>query len=141
MKIYNILTLLFLIGLTITACNEGTPNSQQEETRTNIDLTTLQGTWVIDTVKLGDIVRNSLNGGTFNFVNDQEFISGVNLQGTGIEIDKPTTYQVDEKSIKIMGNEAIVFDIKQLNSDKMVLNARIRGLECRFSFSRQEELN
>ncbi|MFK7946906.1 MAG: hypothetical protein AB8G11_04905 [Saprospiraceae bacterium] len=138
MKILNTLTLLLLIGLTIAACKDETPTNQEESA---VDLTVLQGIWTIDTVKLGDKVRNSLNGGTFNFVNDTEFISGVNLQGTGIEIDKPTTYELDGESIKIMGTEALVFDIQRLDTEKMVLNARIRGLECLFSFSRQEELN
>jgi hypothetical protein len=136
MKVFNTLILLLLIGLTIVACKEEAPTTQEEGA---VDLTVLQGTWVIDTVKLGDIVRNSLNGGTFNFVNEREFLSGVNLQGTGIEMDKPTTYELDGESIKIMGNEALVFDIQQLNAEKMVLNARIRGLDCRFNFSRQKE--
>ena len=136
MKVFNTLTLLLLIGLTIVACKEEASITQEEGA---VDLTVLQGTWVIDTVKLGDIVRNSLNGGTFNFVNEREFLSGVNLQGTGIEMDKPTTYELDGESIKIMGNEALVFDIQQLNAEKMVLNARIRGLDCRFNFSRQKE--
>ena len=137
MKAIKIFALLSLIGLSISACKTETPTNQEA----NININELQGNWVIDTAKVGGQVRNSLNGGTFNFVNDQEFISGINLSGTGIEMDAPTTYKVEDETISIMGNEALIFNIDQLKDDKMVLNAQIRGLECVFIFSREETMD
>lgn len=134
MKAIKTLALLALIGLSISACKTENPSDQEE----SINLDELQGIWVIDTVKLGGQIRNSLNGGTFNFVNEQEFISGVNLQGTGIKIDEPTTYKIEEERIKIIGDEALIFNIEQLKDDKMILNANIRGIECVFNFSKEE---
>ena len=137
MKAIKILTLLSLIGLLIGACKTETPTNQE----VTIDINELQGVWVIDTAKVVGKVRNSLNGGTFNFVNEEEFISGTNLSGTGIEMDVPTTYKVEDEKISIMGNEALVFNIDRLKDDKMVLNAQIRGLECEFIFSREAAID
>lgn len=133
MKNFNTLALLLLIlGLTITACKDETPTAQEEV----VDLTSLQGEWVIDTVKRGEEIAPSLNGGIFHFVDDKTLILGANLPG--VTIDEPTAYELDGESIKNVGSMKLNFDIQSLNAEKMVLNSRIQGLEFSFNFSRKE---
>lgn len=135
MKIFNALTLLLLLlGLTITACKEEAPTTQEEES--TIDLTSLTGEWIIETVEKEGETVNSLNGGVFNFVDDKTLVVGANLPG--VSIDEPTAYELDGESIKNVGSMKLNFDIKSLDAKKMVLSSRIQGLEFSFKLNRVE---
>lgn len=133
MKIFNTLFLLLLIGLTITACKEESSTVQEESA---VDLTSLTGEWIIETVEKEGETVNSLNGGIFNFVDDKTLILGANLPG--VSIDEPTSYELDEESIKNVGSMNLSFDIKSLDAEKMVLSSRIQGIEFNFNFNRAE---
>ena len=132
MRIFNTIALLLLIGLSIAACK------QEEETpeQSAIDMSALPGEWVIETAKRGEKVAPSLNGGTFNFVDDKTVIVGINLPG--ITIDEPTSYKLDGENIKITSDNEIDFNIESLDAKSMVLNTKIQGFDWSFDLIRKE---
>lgn len=126
-----------LLGLVVASCNDETPTSEEQEQAT-VDLTLLTGEWVIDSMKVRDKIRSTMDGGIFHFVDEKTFIPRINLDGTGIEIDQPIDYQIEDKQIKIKGNQEVIFDIQALDATKMALESRIRGLGFKFYLSRKE---
>lgn len=142
MKLQHILLASFFIfALSITACqNEAATaeggEQQQQQPKETVDLTALNGEWAITEAKMGGKVRNSLQDGSFTFLEGNKLSIGI-AGFPGITKDEPLEYQLEDKTIKVKSADEINFTITTLDAKNMALESKVQGFDLVFTLEKQ----